>query len=122
MRMKRRGKKSAAKNLSPASAPPRSWATTATGRLNVILERVEEQQRVVIEAVTSNREALERKIDEGNEELAARIDAVEIAVRQNSQDILENSQDIRSLGDQLDTKADASRVQVLEERIGALAT
>ena len=108
-----RGKKGAPKRAAAAGS-------TATSRLNVILERVEEQQRVVIEAVTSNREALERKIEEGNLKLASRIDTLELVVRQNSEDIRKNSEDLRSLSDKLDAKADSTRVTALEARVDAL--
>ncbi len=87
------------------SAPRASGATsTPTGRQNVILERIEEQQRVVIEAVTSNREALERQILGLDQKLSSRIDVLEVAVRslstdvrKNSADILKNSADIQDL-------------------------
>ena len=110
---KNRKKKGSAKPLNAAAASIRSPASTATGRLNIILERVEEQQQVVIEAVTSNREALERKIEEGNGKLSSRIDVIEIAVRQNSADI-------RSLAEKLDAKADSARVAAFEVRLSEL--
>ena len=104
-----------------------SAGSTPTTRLNVILERVEEQQRVVIEAVTSNREALERKIESETGKLGARIDVLEIAVRQNSADIRQNTADIRqnsadiqAIAEKLDTKADSKRVTALEDRVQAL--
>lgn len=83
------------------------------GRQNVILERIEEQQRVVIEAVTSNREALERKIEGLDQKLSSRIDVLAFAVRKNSTDI-------QALADKLDTKADAGRVSALEDRVEVL--
>ena len=94
-------------------APVRSPASTATGRLNVILERVEEQQRVVIEAVSSTREALERKIDGVDQKLSSRMDVIEFVVRKNGEDI-------RALADKLDTKADAVKVASLERRVESL--
>ncbi len=96
---------------------------------NVILERIEAQQRVVIDAVTMTREALERKLDDVGRRLSGKIDVLEFAVRKNSADIQtltvkveKNSADIQHLGEKLDTKTDAGRTNTLEQRVEALET
>lgn len=117
----------AKKTKTSRSKPARGATSTPTGRQNVILERIEEQQRVVIEAVTSNREALERRMDEQGQKLSSRIDVLEIAVRslaadvrQNTADIRQNSADIQAVAIKLDTRAEAGRVAELEERVEVL--
>jgi chromosome segregation ATPase len=90
----------------PASKPAPRLSAHQFGAL---LEHVEAQQRVVIEAVVSNRETLERKIEAVDSRLGGRIDVLEVVVRslseglqqareeirQNSADIRQNSADIR---------------------------
>jgi chromosome segregation ATPase len=93
----------------PPKPAPKPAPRLSAHQLGVILERVEEQQRMVIEAVVSNRETLERKIDAVDARLGGRIDVLEVAVRslsgdlhqaraeirQNTADIRQNTADIR---------------------------
>jgi len=63
--------------------------------LEILLEDIRAQNRATIEAVLSTRQALEAKMDAQRLELLNRIEALEAAVRINSQEIRKNSQEIR---------------------------
>ena len=118
------------------SSPKRTTSPAAGGAepgpvaaQNVILERMEEQQRVVIEAVTMTRDALKREMGVMKLELSSKIDVLEFAVRKNSADIRKNSADIQKnsadiqrLSEKFDTKTDTSRTMVLEQRVDGLET
>jgi hypothetical protein len=101
--------------VAPDTAVSPKATATPIGRKNVILERIEEQQRVVIEAVTSTREELGRRIDALDTKLSSKIDTLEFAVRKNSADI-------QSLSEKLGTKADSGRVSALELTVQTLAS
>ncbi len=99
---------------------------------SVLLERMEEQNRATIEAVVGLGRRMNEKFEALEARLTARIEALEFAVRKNSEDIRRNSADIESLKErvealakQLDgvpTKADwrelEARVARLEQRLG----
>jgi chromosome segregation ATPase len=105
---------------------------TASGRVAILLEQIQEQNRATIEAVTSLGTSLRREISELRRDLTLRIEALEIAVRKNSEDIRKNSEDIRKLQEQVaeltevvrgkvdraDLEALALRVARLEARLG----
>ncbi|MBS2014630.1 MAG: hypothetical protein JST00_17210 [Deltaproteobacteria bacterium] len=61
----------------------------------VVLERIESQLQLVVEAVTMSREENKRDLVALEARLSGRIDVLESAVRQNSADIKQNSADIR---------------------------
>ncbi len=98
-----------------------------------IVERMEEQNRAVMEAVLLTRESLNRRMDDMEQRMTSEFDVVKFAIRKNSEDIQrlneavrKNSEDIQQLNesvgrveDALDTKADAARVDELEQRISA---
>src|SRR5262249_14354258 len=71
------GKKLPRKNPQATSEPP--W--------QVILEDIQSKFGIVIEAVQGVRDTLERKIDERGEKTDARLQVLELAVRDNSTDI-----------------------------------
>jgi methyl-accepting chemotaxis protein len=78
--------------------PPSS---TSAGRVTILLEQIQEQNGATIEAVQSQGTSIRREMGEVERRLAARIDALEAAVRQNSADIRQNSADIRLHSEQL---------------------
>src|SRR5215470_4443607 len=109
----------------------------------VLLEHMDERSRATIDAVFSVRDQLNRRIDDLRTELTARIDVLEIAVRdlsaqvkKNSEDIQKNTVAIGALEEQvkeiralLERKADQAsmlalekRVSVLEEKLGVKAS
>ena len=83
----------------------------------VILEDIRSQNRATIEALQATRAALEEKIDQVDRNRQARDAVLEAAVRQNSKDILENSEDIRLLTTRVDALGPLDqRVSALERR------
>ena len=91
------------------------------------MEQMQEQNRATIEAVRSLEVSLGRKIDDLRRDLTLRIEALEIAVRKNSEDIRKNSEDIRRLQDQLAEvtvaahgRANAEELRALERRVAVL--
>ena len=83
----------------------------------VILEDIRSQNRATIEAVEATRESLEAKIDLVDRNSQARDAVLEAAVRQNSKDILKNSEDIRVLTTRVDALGPLDqRVSALERR------
>ena len=107
-------------------------SSTQAGRTNVLLEEMQTQFRMVVDAVVSLREEIPRQIDGLRQELGGRIDTLEAAVRINSEDIRKNSEDIQRLNEsfsQLNTilKTDTpknvidnheQRLQVVERQLG----
>ena len=116
----------------------------------VLLEQMDERSRATIDAVFSVRDQLNRRIDDLRTELRARIDVLEMAVRdlsaqvkKNSEDIqkntvatgaleeqvTENTRELREIKTMLERKADQAsmlalekRVSVLEEKLGVKAS
>lgn len=116
----------------------------------VLLEQMDERSRATIDAVFSVRDQLNRRIDDLRTELTARIDVLEMAVRdlsaqvkKNSEDIqkntvaigaleeqvTENTRELREIKTMLERKADQAsmlalekRVSVLEEKLGVKAS
>ena len=116
----------------------------------VLLEQMDERSRATIDAVFSVREQLNRRIDDLRTELTARIDVLEMAVRdvsaqvkKNGEDIqkntvaigaleeqvTENTRELREIKTMLERKADQAsmlalekRVSVLEEKLGVKAS
>jgi predicted nucleic acid-binding Zn-ribbon protein len=118
---------------------PRSSGSTAASRVAILLEDIQGQVRLTMEAVTGFRAEFRSEIDKLRTELSRRIDNLELAVRQNTQDIHElraavrqNTEDIRQLREEirrmrelLERKADheallklQTRVEVVERRLG----
>ncbi len=76
------------KTLKPPSATP-------MGRVLVMLEQIQEQNRATIEAVRSSETTLRRELSEVEDRLKLRVDVLDAAVRMNSEDIRKNSEAIR---------------------------
>jgi methyl-accepting chemotaxis protein len=74
---------------------PRPPGSTPASRVAILLEDIQGQVRLTMEAVTSFRAEFRREIDKLRTELSQRIDNLELAVRQNSQDIHELKADVR---------------------------
>lgn len=103
-------------------------------RVVVLMEQMQEQNRATIEAVRSVEVSLGRKIDDLRRDLTLRIEALEVAVRKNSEDIRRNSEDIRKnsedirrLQDQVAEftvavhgRATAEQLHALEKRVAQL--
>ena len=104
---------------------PRPPGSTPASRVAILLEDIQAQVRLTMEAVTGFRAEFRTEINALRTELSQRIDVLEMAVRQNSQDIRQLSAEIRSMREQLERKADheallrlQSRVEVVERRLG----
>ena len=72
-------------------------ASTPTSRVTILLEDIQGKVQATMEAVTATRNELRREIQELRVELSRRIDVLELAVRKNSDDIRQNSEDIHEL-------------------------
>lgn len=88
------GKRSSTKKPLKRATPGLDDASAAH-QFGVVLERVEAQLRVVAEGLTAHRDEFKRGLQELKQELGLRIEALELAVRKNSEDIRKNSEDIR---------------------------
>ena len=82
----------------------RSPAETPIGRVTILLEQIQEQNRATIEAVFASEQRIRRDFEARFTSLEHRVAALEIAVRKNSEDIQElktavrkNSEDIQEL-------------------------
>jgi uncharacterized protein HemX len=84
-------------------------STTSAGRMTILLEQIQEQNRATIEAVQSQGTSIRREMGELERRLERRIDALEAAVRQNSADIRQNSADIRQHAADIRQQADELR-------------
>ena len=91
---------------------------------DVVLERIESQMQVVVEAVVGLRESMESRLSALEARLSERIGVLEQVVRRNSEDIKRNSEDIRMLCEEVaqlrrdfERRAELARVSALEERV-----
>jgi predicted nucleic acid-binding Zn-ribbon protein len=91
----------------------------------ILLEDIEGKVQATIEAVTGLRTSLESKIEALRVDLTRRIENLEFAVRQNSDDIREMKEEIRRMREVLERKADhealvklEARVRIVEQRLG----
>ena len=113
--------------------------STPASRVAILLEDIQGKVQATMEAVTAFRGEARRDNETLRAELSRRIDVLELAVRQNSEDIrknteairqnsediFQNSADIRSLRELLERKADQeallrleAHVQIVERRLG----
>ncbi|MBS2014810.1 MAG: hypothetical protein JST00_18115 [Deltaproteobacteria bacterium] len=106
-------------------------AEDASRALGIVLERMESQMRVVVEAVTTSRDSLREEMRALESRLSERIVILESVVRQNSSDIRKNSDDIRKNSDDIktlreevaglrqdfDRRPELERMRALEERV-----
>ncbi len=92
----------------PKPSKERAPSATATGRMNILLEQIQEQNRAVMEAVTGFRREAKADLAEFRAEVNARFEAVEAAIRINSDGIERNGRDVRAL---------TARIEVLEQAV-----
>jgi chromosome segregation ATPase len=97
-------------------------SNTSAGRVAILLEQIQEQNRATIEAVRSVESSLRREITELRRDLTLRMEALEIAVRKNSEDIRElqqqvrkNSEDIRELQQQV--RKNSEDIRELQQQV-----
>lgn len=120
-----------------AAKRKRLRAPTTESGFTAVLETIEQQNRLAMEAVSGLRAEMTRRFD-GLEAavldlghrvkaLEVRVGALEEAVRKNSEDIRKNSEDIQRLREQLAEltgvvrgKAEAKDVAALAERVARL--
>jgi len=103
----------------------RTPGSTPASRVAILLEDIQGQVRLTMEAVTSFRAEFRSEIDKLRTELSRRIDSLELAVRQNSQDIRQlqadvrqNTEDIRQL--QADVRQNSEDIRQLREEIRSM--
>jgi len=103
----------------------RAPGSTAASRVAVLLEDIQGQVHLTMEAVTGFRAEFRSEIDKLRTELSQRIDILELAVRQNSQDIRElkaavrqNTEDIRQL--RSDVHQNTEDIRQLREEIRSM--
>ena len=72
-------------------------ASTPISRVTILLEDIQGKVQATMEAVTATRNQLRGESQELRVELSRRIDVLALAVRQNSDDIRQNSEGIREL-------------------------
>jgi chromosome segregation ATPase len=92
----------------------------------VLLESMQEQNRATIEAVHALEGRMNARFDDLERRLTLRIEALEIAVRKNSEDIRKNSEDIRKNSEDIrknseDIRKNSEDIQELQARVDALA-
>jgi hypothetical protein len=73
----------------------RAPGSTPASRVTILLEDIQGKVQATMEAVTGFRNELRRDNETLRAELSRRIDVLELAVRQNSEDIRQNTVDIR---------------------------
>jgi archaellum component FlaC len=106
---------------SPAKRAARSPAARGEDALrarDVLLEHIESQMQVVVEAVSGIRERLDTKLNELEARLSQRIEILEQVVRQNSEDIRKNSEDIRKNSE--DIRKNSEDIEALRAEVAQL--
>src|SRR5450631_8996 len=100
---------------------------TNAARSNVLMEDMRSQFKVVVEMVQSTRVDLIAHFDRRFTKIEERLDALEFAVRKNSEDIRQNSEDIeamrvelRQLRADFDRREERARIDALEKRVDKL--
>jgi hypothetical protein len=110
-------------NLGPMPAKKR---TTTEGpndssARRIILEKIEAQNRMTIEAVNTRADALERKLDDELSGVKEKLDTLETVVRSHSQELRTHGEDLRVLRAGLErVEAKVDKLTPLEERVAAL--
>ena len=114
-----------------ATPRPRSASRDASRARDVVLERIESQMQMVVEAVTGLQQQLVTGLSALESRLSDRISVIEQVVRKNSEDIRRNSEDIRKNSEDIrqlreevamlrrdfDQREEVARVKALEERV-----
>ena len=107
---KGRGKQSAAREKPPSATP--------MGRMLLILETIETQNRSTSEAVSATRNELRREMADFRAEVGGRFQTLEAAIRHNSMEIRELKDDVKVLKD--DVKVLKDDVKVLKDDVREL--
>ncbi len=108
--------------------------TSAAHRMNVLLEDIQSKFEIVLEAVNSSRDYLDRKFEARFVAIEERLSNLEFAVRQNSKDILALREDVNHLRKDVDLlrkdfdhlrkdfdqRQELQRIAALERRVDAL--
>lgn len=117
-----------ARNASPAKRPRATISARAEDperARDVVLERIESQMQMVLEAVASLSEQMRSQLSELETKLSDRITVLEQVVRQNSADIRQNSADIRQNSADIkqnsaDIKRNSADIKTLREEVAQL--
>ena len=106
---------------------PRAASGGASRAHDVVLERIESQMQVVVEAVVGMQQQLDTRLTALESRLSDRIAILEQVVRQNSEDIRKNSENIRQLREEValvrrdfERREELARVRTLEERVARM--
>jgi len=91
--------------------PERPPSSTATGRMTLLLEQIQEQNRATIEAVFALEQRLEAKWEVRFARIEARLDALEVAVRLNTETLRQHSEILRQHTEMLRQHSDELRRQ-----------
>jgi predicted nucleic acid-binding Zn-ribbon protein len=89
-------------------------------RTNVLLEDVQSKFEIVLEAVISSRDYLDRKFEARFVAIEERLSNLEFAVKQNSKDILALREDLNQLRRDFEHRQELQRIAALERRVEAL--
>jgi DNA repair exonuclease SbcCD ATPase subunit len=110
-----------------ASRGARATASAVEAALrarDIVLERIESQMQVVVEAVTGMRVDIDAKLTALEARLSERIGVLEQVVRKNSEDIRKNSEDLQrvraevvELRRDFDRRSELARLGALEDRV-----
>lgn len=87
-------------------SPP---GATASSRVAILLEDIQGKIAATLEAVFAFERRLDNKIESLRTDLTRRIEALEFAVRKNSEDIRQNTEDIRKNSDDIRKNSDDIR-------------
>ena len=106
---------------------PKGVAAEAFSHMTAVLENIEQQNRATIEAMFAMERRLTDRFEARFEKIDLRLDALEVAVRQNSADIRRNSEDIAAMQRELHRLSgilgadrDVNAITALENRVSAL--
>ena len=114
--------------------PPKGVAAEAFSHMTAVLENIEQQNKATIEAMFAMERRLTDRFDARFEKIELRLAALEVAVRQNSEDIRRHSEILRKHAEdivalQRDTARmvgilggdrDVNAITALENRVAAL--
>jgi hypothetical protein len=100
---------------SKKKAAPRAASSSASRAHDVVLQRIESQMQVVVEAVVGMQQQLDTRLTALESRLSDRISILEQVVRQNSEDIRKNSDEIRKNSD--DIRKNSEDIRELREEV-----
>jgi hypothetical protein len=108
----------AARKTSNRETVPSGVATARA--FGVVLERIESQMAVVLEAVTSSSQRLDAKLDAVEARLSERISWLENVVRRSSADTNAVREEVARLRQDFDLREGRARIDALEARVAVL--